>query len=95
MAEGGIPTQLTGALPSQLADFGTLGVKYVEQLPPPAAEAGLTGKIDTESEIGLSDVKYPQRIIDAARGQTDETLDAIFTDLNTKWAAARVAVGGN
>ena len=95
VAEGGIPTQLTGAFPSQLADFQTLGVKYVEQLPPPAAEAGLTGKIDTESEIGLADVKYPQRIIDAARGQTDETLDQIFTDLNTKWAAARVAVGGN
>jgi len=93
VAEGGIPTPLGGAFPSQLADFQTLGVKYVEQLPPPVTEAGLTGKIDKESEIDLAGPTYPQRIIDAARGQTSETLDAIFTDLNTKWAAARATVG--
>lgn len=93
-AEGGIPPLIAGAFPSQLADFATNGVKFTETAPPIAGEESLTDDIDKEAEIGLFDVIFPQRIIDAARGATDETLDAIFTDLNTRWAAAKTKLGG-
>lgn len=92
--EGGIPSLLSGTMPSQLSDFTTLGVKLLEQLPPPAGEESLTNDIDKEAEIGLYDSKFPQRIIDAARGATKESLDAIFTDLNTRWATAKTKLGG-
>ena len=80
--------------PRQLADFDKLGVKFVEQLPPPAGEESLTNNIDKEAEIGLYDPIFPQRIIDAARGASKETLDAIFADLNKRWAAAKTKLGG-
>lgn len=92
--EGGIPPLIGGDFPSQLSDFSTLGVKFVEQLPPPVGEESLTNDIDKESEIGLYNNIFPQRIIDAARGATKETLDAIFTDLNTRWSAAKTKLGG-
>ena len=71
--EGGIPPLLGGTMPAQLADFDKLGVKFVEQLPPPAGEESLTNNIDKEAEIGLYDPIFPQRIIDAARGASKET----------------------
>jgi raffinose/stachyose/melibiose transport system substrate-binding protein len=92
--EGGIPPIITGEFPSQLAEFDTLGVKFVEQLPPPAGEESLTNNIDKEAEIGLFDQKFPQRIIDAARGSTKETLDEIFADLNKRWSNAKTKLGG-
>lgn len=92
--EGGIPPLIDGAFPTQLSDFEALGVKLVEQLPGPAGEESLTNDIDKESEIGLFDPIFPQRIVDAARGASKETLDQIFTDLNTRWAAAKVKLGG-
>lgn len=92
--EGGIPPLIAGDFPSQLAEFDSLGVKFVEQLPPPAGEESLTNNIDKEAEIGLFDPKFPQRIIDAARGASDETLDAIFADLNKRWNDAKTKLGG-
>ena len=92
--EGGIPPLLGGTMPTQLADFDKLGVKFVEQLPPPAGEESLTNNIDKEAEIGLYDPTFPQRIIDSARGASKESLDAIFADLNKRWAAAKAKLGG-
>jgi raffinose/stachyose/melibiose transport system substrate-binding protein len=92
--EGGIPPLIGGDFPTQLSDFATLGVKFVEQLPAPAGQESLTLDISKDSEIGLWDPTFPQRIIDAARGSTSETLDAIFTDLNTRWAASKTKLGG-
>ncbi len=91
-SQGGIPPRLDGAFPSQLADFDTLGVELMELAPPPAGEEGLTNRIDSEAEIGLFDPIYRQRIVDAARGQTDESIDEIFADLNSRWADARAAL---
>jgi tRNA A58 N-methylase Trm61 len=48
--------------------------------------------IQDSSKIQLFDQTWVQRIVDAARGQTKESLDAIFSDLNAKWKAARAAV---
>ncbi len=92
--EGGIPPLKGGAFPSQLSDFSTLGVKLVEQLPAPAGQESLTNDIDKQAEIGLYDPTFPQRIVDAARGSSSETLDAIFADLNAKWLAAKTKLGG-
>lgn len=92
--EGGIPPLIGGDFPSQLSDFDALGVKFVEQLPAPAGEESLTNDIDHEAEIGLYDAIFPQRIIDSARGQSDESLDDIFADLNKRWSAAKAKLGG-
>ena len=58
-------------------------------MPAPAGQEGLTDRIDKAAEIGLCDPKYRQRIVDAARGAKNETKDAIFADLNKKWADAK------
>lgn len=91
--QGGIPPRLDGENADQLNDFDELGVVFTEISPPPAGEEGLTNNIDAEAEIGLFDPIYRQRIVDAARGQTDETLEDIFSDLNERWAAARAELG--
>ena len=66
----------------------------MEQLPAPAGQESLTNDIDKQAEIGLYDPTFPQRIIDAARGSSSETLDAIFSDLNARWLAAKTKLGG-
>ena len=92
--ENGIPTLLSGTAPSWLDEFQKQGVKTFELPAAPKGEEGLTDKIIKDSEIDLWGAKYRQGIIDAARGQVDKTLDAIFKDLNAKWAAAKTADGG-
>jgi ABC-type glycerol-3-phosphate transport system substrate-binding protein len=87
--QGGISPLLSGPNPSTLSDFSTDAVDYLELTPAPANEQGLTNRIDAAAEIGLYDPKYRQRIVDAARGATNETLDQIFADLNFKWAAEK------
>jgi raffinose/stachyose/melibiose transport system substrate-binding protein len=87
--QGGISPLLTGPNPTTLKDFDTDGVQYVELTPAPSGEEGLVNRIDAAAEIGLWDPKYRQRIVDAARGATNESKDAIFADLNSKWAAAK------
>lgn len=87
--QGGVSPLVSGSLPSTLADFTTAGVEYLELVPAPAGQEGLTDRIDKAAEIGLWDPKYRQRIVDAARGARDETKEAIFADLNKKWADAK------
>jgi raffinose/stachyose/melibiose transport system substrate-binding protein len=87
--QGGIPPLVSGQLPSTLGDFTTARVEYLELAPAPAGQEGLTDRIDKAAEIGLWDPKYRQRIVDAARGARDETKEAIFADLNKKWADAK------
>ena len=92
--EGGIAPLKDAPAPKTLDEFTANNVEFVELAPAPADKQGLLGKIDKESEIGLYDPTFPQRIIDAARGAKNESLDAIFADLNKKWAAARKTVAG-
>lgn len=87
--QGGVPPLLTGTFPTTLGDFEKAAVEYIELIPASAGEEGLTNRIDAAAEIGLFDAKYRQRIVDAARGAKNETKEAIFADLNSKWAAAK------
>jgi raffinose/stachyose/melibiose transport system substrate-binding protein len=91
--QGGVSPLVTGKNPTQLSDFTTAGVQYIQQTPAPAGQQAFLGQIQDKSTVQLYDNKWPQRIIDAARGATSETLDAIFADLNAKWKAARASVG--
>jgi len=91
--QGGIPPRLDGEYAPQLSGFADLGVVFTELAPAPAGEEGLVSNIDTEAEIGAFDPIYRQRMIDAARGQTDETKQDIFDDLNQRWAKARAELG--
>ena len=67
------------------------GVEYIELLPAPAGEEGLVNRIDAAAEVGLWEPIYRQRLVDAARGARNETKEAIFADLNKKWADARAS----
>ncbi len=87
--QGGVSPLLSGELPSTLADFKTYGVEYLELVPAPAGQEGLTDRIDKAAEIGLWDPRYRQQLVDAARGARSETKEAIFADLNKRWADAK------
>lgn len=90
--QGGIPPVKGSDFPPQLLAFQELDVAFVSQNPAPAGEEGWVDNIDSEAEIGLWAPDFRQRIVDAARGNTDETLDEIFADLNARWAEARAEV---
>lgn len=92
-AQGGLSPLKDGPTPSTLVDFETLGVEYVAQNPGVPGEESLLNDIDNEAEIGLFAPEYRQRLVDSARGATDETKEQIFADLNARWAAARASIG--
>ena len=87
--QGGISPKLNDPMPQTLKDFEPLGVEYIELAPAPAGRESLVSDIDREAEIGLLSSDYRQRIVDGARGASGETKEAIFEDLNTRWAKAR------
>jgi len=87
--QGGISPVISDAMPKTLADFETAGVKYLELNPLPKGKEGLDMRIDAAAEIGLLDQKYRQRLVDAARGARKESKEAIFSDLDERWAEAR------
>lgn len=89
--QGSVSPLVNGPNPDTLADFTELGVEYVELNPAPPGEEGLVNRIDAAAEIGLWNPPYRQRLVDAARGATNETKEDIFADLNAKWAAARAS----
>lgn len=78
------------AFPSVLDSFAELGVKYISDNQ--AEESGMLDAVDQASvNYWAKDFKW--RVIDAALGNTSETLDEIFADLNEQWAAARDELG--
>ncbi len=93
--QGGIPPVKGSELPPQLQAFAALDVEYIQANPAPAGEEGWLDNIDNEAEVGLWDPAFKQRIVDAARGATDETFDDIMADLNGRWAEAQAEVVGN
>lgn len=92
--QGGISPRIDGPTPATLADFDTAGVEYIELTPAPAGKESLVSDIDSESEIGLLNPEYRQKLVDAARGARDESKQQLFDDLNSRWAAARASVEG-
>lgn len=92
--QGGLSPLKDSVEPKVLEDFTLAGVQYVEQYPAPEGKEGLIDEIDNTAEIGLWQDMYRKRIVDAARGQGDETKEDIFADLNARWKAARAEVMG-
>lgn len=91
---GAISPLLADPLPAQLEEFASNGVELIEQNPASADEQGLVNNIDNEAEVGLFQPNYRQRIVDAARGATDESLEEIFADLNARWSEAQAELAG-
>ena len=92
--EKGIPTSVTGASPAWFDDFTAAGVNLFTENPPPAGEEGLRDNIANEAEIDIWANVYRQALVDDARGQTSDGMDAMFADLNSRWAAAKTKLGG-
>ena len=90
--QGGINPVLAGKNAPQYADFDKAGVQYLEQAPAVPGSQAYLGQIQDKSKIQLFGSDWVARIVDSARGSSKETLDQIFTDLNTKWKAARAAL---
>jgi ABC-type glycerol-3-phosphate transport system substrate-binding protein len=88
-----IPSLVGGKFPAVLDAFSALKVNYITLNPAPAAEAGLTDKLDKEAEIGFWQPNWRKRIVDAAMGTTKETFDQIMNDYNARWDKARKALG--
>ena len=63
----------------------TFSYNYV----PSSANNGKYEKL--ASKLNLSDGQEQKRIIDAAAGKTNETLEDIFDDWNTRWESSRTA----
>ncbi len=93
--EGGIPPLVGARLPSQYDDFIKAGVVLIPDTPAKSGEDGLYMAIDKKAEIGFADGSgmWQSTIVDAARGQINETFDDIMNAANAKWAAARKALG--
>ena len=89
--QGGIPTSVDRRRPRLVqGDFQDAGVEYLSQMnPAPEGEEGLRDKIDNAAEIDLWGNVTARRIVDDARGATNESKDQIFADLNKKWADAK------
>jgi ABC-type glycerol-3-phosphate transport system substrate-binding protein len=88
-----IPSLVGGKYPEVLDAFSKLKVNYLSLTPAPAAEQGLTDKLDKESEIGFWQPNWRKRIVDAAMGTTKESFDDIMNDFNARWDKARKANG--
>jgi ABC-type glycerol-3-phosphate transport system substrate-binding protein len=92
--QGGIPPLKGAALPATLADLS--GATLISSNPAPTGKESFVSSVDNKSGVGLNTDAWKQRIVDAARGATTETFDAIVADLNAKWSAAwdTVTAGG-
>lgn len=89
----GISAVIGADMPDVLKGFQDLGVEFVANDPAPAGEEALLDEVDSESEIGRWSESYRKRILEAAVGATGESFEDIVNDLNSKWTAAREALG--
>jgi ABC-type glycerol-3-phosphate transport system substrate-binding protein len=93
--QGGIPPLVGAKLPPQYDDFAKAGVIFVSDTAAKAGEEGWYTSIDKKAEIGFANGSgaWQSTIVDAARGQINKSFDDIMNEANTKWAAARKALG--
>jgi raffinose/stachyose/melibiose transport system substrate-binding protein len=86
---GGISPIIGKEMPASLKGMETAGVKFITANPAPKGEESLFSNINNASEIGVDTTEATkQRIVDAAKGNTNESFDAIMKDLNKKWGNA-------
>lgn len=75
--------------PKALQSMEAAGVEFIEANPAPEGKESLFSDVNDASEIGLDTTDATkQRIVDAAKGNTDESFEAIMEDLNEKWGTA-------
>ncbi|GIQ70513.1 sugar ABC transporter substrate-binding protein [Xylanibacillus composti] len=94
VSEGGISPLKGEAMPETLKAFDDLGVVLISEEPAPDEENGWLTMIDQQSEVGLFASNFKQRIIEAAIGNRNETIEDIFADLNERWGKAVEQVTG-
>lgn len=82
-----------GDLPEIAKSWYDMGVKFETCSPATGDDQGLVDKIDKQSEVGLLEPDFKQRIIDAGIGNRKETYDDIMKDLNTRWVKAMDELG--
>ncbi|UOE93060.1 ABC transporter substrate-binding protein [Alkalihalobacillus sp. LMS39] len=90
--QGGISPIVGEDYPETLSAFQELGVEFISEATHREGEEGWLDMIDNESEVGLWQPGFKQRIIEAAIGNRSESFDDIMTDLNSRWEAARARV---
>ena len=92
--EGGIPPLIGAKLPPAYDAFAASGVVYVMDSPAKAGEEAFVNNIDKQSQIGWNNGSgtWQSTIVDAARGQTNQSFDDIMNAANSAWAAARVSL---
>lgn len=93
-SNGGISPLKGKPMPETLKAFEELGVTLISDTPSPPEEEGWVDLIDAKSEVGLWLENFKHRIIEAAIGNRNETLDDIFRDLNERWGKAMKEVTG-
>ncbi len=93
-AEGGISPLKGEPMPDTLASFDELGVELISEKPASEGEIGWIDQIDQQSEVGLLQPNFKQRLIEAAIGNRNESLEEIFADLNERWGQAVQEVTG-
>ena len=82
-----------GELPAIATDWYDLGVEFSVCTPAEGTDQGLLDKLDKESEVGLLEPDFKQRIIDAAIGNRNESYDDIMKELNSRWVKAMDTLG--
>lgn len=89
--QGGIPPLISAKLPPAYDAFTAAGVVLVMDTPAKAGEEGLVSNIDKQAQIGWNDGSgtWQSTIVDAARGQSNQSFADIMNAANTAWAAAR------
>lgn len=75
--------------PKALQSMEAAGVGFIEANPALEGKESLFSDVNNASEIGLDTTDATkQRIVEAAKGNTDESFNAIMEDLNKKWGNA-------
>ncbi|WP_407371710.1 ABC transporter substrate-binding protein [Carnobacterium sp.] len=93
---GGLSAVIGGDYPAALQASQEAGVILLEENPAPEGKESLFPDVNNMSELGVGSTDLEkQRIIDAGVGNTDEKLEDIMKEFNTRWADAIETVGNN
>lgn len=93
-SQGGISPLKSAPMPPALQAFEDMGVELLSETPAKPEENGWLTLIDTQSEVGLNQPNFKQRIIEAGIGNRNESIEDIFADLNERWGRAMHEVTG-
>lgn len=87
-----VAAKLDAPLPDALKPFTDNGVRLITLT---QNKVTTVNKIDTDSQVGLSNPENWQKLVDIARGAQPGDMNSFFSGLNAKWAAAEKADSGS